>query len=423
MSDWHAGAATAILDVHEGTRLGGYADRTEGATCTHDPLEISALSLTCDGRWLHIVTADVVGVDGGLAADIAAAAGVDASDILLCATHTHSGPLGVPRRLHPASPTTIEPDLRAHFIEVAAGAVSEATGAMRPVVLAAGASRVDGAWTNRNDPDATGDDQVRYLAATGDEGSLVALLMLVPCHPTVLGAWNLEVSADLHGGIRRAVRARLGAAGQDATLLTATGAAGDISTRFSRRESSFAEVDRLGDIVAGAVLNGLGHATLTGGGLRRASETVTLPMRERDLENEAVAHRDALAAWKAAEDDPTVPEAVKRRLYTRLQGAAILRETGNVAPVSMTIDCWLLGDTLALTAAPGEPFSSHARRVEQGSPFDMTWVVGYANGYVGYIVDDAAIEAGTYEALASPYGPGASEVVVSAATKALRALV
>src|SRR5690606_7653768 len=97
--------------------------------------------LRCDEQWLHIVTADMVGVDGELPAEIARSAGIDASNLLLYASHTHSGPLGVPHRLHPASPPTFEPGLRARFIATAARAISEAAGDMRPAVLAAGESR------------------------------------------------------------------------------------------------------------------------------------------------------------------------------------------------------------------------------------------------------------------------------------------
>jgi hypothetical protein len=263
---------------------------------------------------------------------------------------------------------------------------------------------------------------VSFLTVTGEDGVLDALMMLIPCHPTVLGAWNLEVSADLHGGIRRAIRARLEAASQDATLLTATSAAGDISTRFSRRESSFAEVDRLGELVVRPMVSALERPRPVEGGLMQATETVWLPMRERDAEAEARRHAEALAAWQMIEHDPAVSESEKRRVYTRLQGASILREMGDIAPVAVTIGGWLLGDVLAIVTVPGELFASCGRLIEEASPFDSTWVVGYANGYAGYLVDDAAIAAGTYEALASPYAPGAGQVVVDAALKMLRDL-
>jgi hypothetical protein len=419
MSEWHAGEATITFDIPVGTLLGGYADRTKGSTGTHDALEISALTLTCGGRWLHIVAADVVAVDSDLPVDIAHAAGIKVNDLLLCATHTHSGPLGVARRLHSASPLTVDPELRARFVDQMAETLTRASQHIQPVDLATGDARIEGVWTNRTDPAAAGVDRVRTLAATGADGSLVALLVMVPCHPTVLGAWNLEVSADLHGGIRRALRTRLGAAGERATLLTVTGAAGDISTRFARRESSFAEVDRLGDTVAAAVVSGLGDLDLVGDGLRRASASALLPMRERDAEAEARAHEEALAAWKAIEYDEAVHEATKRLVYTRLQGAEILRDMTALPPVSAAIGGWALGNTLALATVPGELFSSCGRLIEQGSAFDPTWVVGYANGYVGYLVDSGAVAAGTYEALASPYGSGAGQVVTETALRVL----
>jgi len=67
-----------------------------------------------------------------------------------------------------------------------------------------------------------------------------------------------------------------------------------------------------------------------------------------------------------------------------------------------------------LIAVPGELFASlGARTVECVS--EPVLVLGYANGYVGYLVDDAAEAAGTYEALASPFASGAGNAVAMAA--------
>ncbi|HET9660382.1 MAG TPA: hypothetical protein VFP05_08620, partial [Thermomicrobiales bacterium] len=49
-------------------------------------------------------------------------------------------------------------------------------------------------------------------------------------------------------------------------------------------------------------------------------------------------------------------------------------------------------------------------------------VLGYANGYVGYLVDDAAHAAGTYEALASPFASGAGDVVANASIDAMSSI-
>ena len=73
-----------------------------------------------------------------------------------------------------------------------------------------------------------------------------------------------------------------------------------------------------------------------------------------------------------------------------------------------------LGDVV-LVAVPGELFSSLGRRIK-GESAGTTLILGYANGYVGYLTDISAHDSETYEALASPFDPEAGERVAEAAT-------
>ena len=62
------------------------------------------------------------------------------------------------------------------------------------------------------------------------------------------------------------------------------------------------------------------------------------------------------------------------------------------------------------------------QRMREVSPFPITLVIGYANGYAGYLMDDAAHTLGTYEALASPFGPRAATTVEAGAIALLHRL-
>jgi hypothetical protein len=55
-----------------------------------------------------------------------------------------------------------------------------------------------------------------------------------------------------------------------------------------------------------------------------------------------------------------------------------------------------LGD-LILYASPSELFSEYADRLKAASPFAHTLVVGYANGYIGYVVVPECAVEGVYE--------------------------
>ncbi|MGI8405575.1 MAG: hypothetical protein ACR2OE_12585 [Thermomicrobiales bacterium] len=200
---WQAGSAIASFPIAPGTPLGGYLDRAGPSTATLDELQIGALVLRCGNRRLAIVTADVVGVDTALVDTMANASGIPRVELLLSASHTHSGPRAIVERLHPADPSVLDPGLRARFVATAARVLAEANERCEPVTLATCEWHAHGTWSNRNDRHGPNDTRIRLLTARRSDRSLQTAIALVACHPTILGASSMVISADLIGGIRR----------------------------------------------------------------------------------------------------------------------------------------------------------------------------------------------------------------------------
>ena len=115
-SGWQAGAAIRPFPIAPGTPMAGYMARSGPATGTLDPLTIGAIVLRAQGEQVVIVTADLAGIDEALVSEIAGAAGLPSDRLMLCASHTHSGPAGVTARLHPADDDQSDPALRAAFV-------------------------------------------------------------------------------------------------------------------------------------------------------------------------------------------------------------------------------------------------------------------------------------------------------------------
>lgn len=63
------------------------------------------------------------------------------------------------------------------------------------------------------------------------------------CHPTILHAENLEISADLIGYLNKKLESQFNMS------IFFNGSAGDISTRFIRKKTGFEEIKRLGDLI------------------------------------------------------------------------------------------------------------------------------------------------------------------------------
>ena len=93
-----AGAAKVELEVAPGTPLDGYTWRMgRGAVEAHDPLWVRALYLEKDDTRLFLVSADLHSISGALRERVLdlAPGGVLDHQVILTATHTHSGPGGM----------------------------------------------------------------------------------------------------------------------------------------------------------------------------------------------------------------------------------------------------------------------------------------------------------------------------------------
>jgi len=78
-----------------------------------------------------------------------------------------------------------------------------------------------------------------------------------------------------------------------------------------------------------------------------------------------------------------------------------------------------IGD-LGLIGIPGEPFTHTVLDIKEQSPKPLTGVISYANDYQGYFPDALSIEAGSYEALISPYGADVADMLRATATDLLK---
>src|SRR5437868_1401156 len=88
-----AGVGKAEITPRVGTPLGGYGDRKgKPSTGAHDPLFAKALILDDGKSRATIVTTDLIGSNPAITLRVAMKTGTPPERLLLCASHTHSGP-------------------------------------------------------------------------------------------------------------------------------------------------------------------------------------------------------------------------------------------------------------------------------------------------------------------------------------------
>lgn len=410
------GHGSAPLPVADGTAMGGYADRPGPSSGVLDELQVDCLSIGGAAGRLVLVVAEVVCVNDDLAAGVRRRVheGLDepVADVWVCATHTHSGPdVGCVAGGGP-TPLAWRRRIGDAAVEAARAAVaseSECAGRLH-------AGELRGVGSQRGRDGAEPRVSVDVVSCIDADGRLAGVVAVVPVHPTVLPAGSTLVSGDLAAATRRALARRCSANGSP-WVVVATGAAGDISTRRTRRAQTSEECRRLGEEAAEqiAALMRAEPASLWEPGSGACSShrwPVAMPVRRQDP-TDLTALRRTLEERRAAELTRGAT-ASARTLETALQGVGVAHANQDWAgrgAIDLSLSAARLG-RLCLFGIGAEPFHS-IRDDVRGRCADPAVVIGYANGHVGYLPDEDAYSEAGYEVLSSPFGPDAAATTVA----------
>ena len=391
----HFGAAAADITPPVGIAMGGYWGRRSGATHIRDRLMAKALVCGCDAARVALVAVDLVGLDAdavrGIREKIRRATGIEGAAIMVCASHTHAGPLTFPFRGMGR--------IDSRYLDRVADAVVEA------VVAAAADSRPGRLYyarppvqigINRREPHPQGTrigqnpagpvvpyaHVLRFVATDGTG----ATLFNHACHPVVLGHDNLQISGDFAGAAARHIEEQTG----DKAIFV-NGACGDVNPRIT--SGSFADVEALGQALGQAVLEGRDAATpLDISALRWAHERLDLPLqppptRWRVEAEKLKWHLRARLAWGGEAVKAQLEWAVARRKWVRA-GA----ERARVQPFE--IQALALGE-LVLLGVEGELFARYQLDLE--AAHEPAVLCGFANGCIGYVPTADEYAHGGYE--------------------------
>jgi hypothetical protein len=240
---------------------------------------------------------------------------------------------------------------------------------------------------------------------------LFGVLAVVPVHPTVLPASSTAISGDLASAIRTSLRAALGSP----WVVVATGAAGDISTRWTRRAQTADECRRLGGAAAGQIAALMQSAATPI--WERGTTAVAAARHRLALPARAGGDADQVAGLRAELEDEHARDlrrgatAAARTIETTLQGLDVAQARRPARAVPLPLSAARLG-RLALLGIGAEPFHSFGEALRARCAPSV--VLGYANGHAGYLPDAAAYATTGYEALSSPFRRDAEATAVAA---------
>ncbi|HWQ55229.1 MAG TPA: neutral/alkaline non-lysosomal ceramidase N-terminal domain-containing protein [Bryobacteraceae bacterium] len=262
-----AGTARVEITPPSLMEMYGYARRKCGpANGTHDPLYAKALVLATGDTRVAIVTMDIGSiVSPDLSRRVREELGIPV--LLLAASHTHSGPKFLPYGGEEVAGGAaflkeLEPKLFA--------LVQQAAKEMFPARLAYGRGALQLGYNRllpRDDgrsralfenpdriPYGPVDPEFMLLRVEDASGAPRALMVHYATHAVVLGPTNCKYSADYPG----VLQARVEAAVAGVQCMFVQGGAGDVNPLFLARtgneEQDFAQVSRMGELLANAVL-------------------------------------------------------------------------------------------------------------------------------------------------------------------------
>jgi hypothetical protein len=260
--------------------------------------------------------------------------------------------------------------------------VKEASEKMQPVMLGTGtgacrmninrrARFADGTvWLGRN-PDGPCDHEVAVVRIDDLNRNPIAIFVNWPCHGTVSGQENYQITGDWPGAAARFVEKSFD---HKVIVPVTAGASADINPIYGPNDR-FRDIDAIGMLLGeevGRVAKSI--ETFPGGTIEALNMTVTAKG--------------------------------KKRLDSRAPDQEL--EPGD--DVEIQLSALKIG-SLLFAGVSGELMTEIGMRIKSESPFKNTIVITHCNGNSGYLCTDAAYPEGGYEAMVSRTMPGTEYLI------------
>ncbi len=384
-SPWRAGLASVDITPPTGLWMAGFAVRKQPSQGVALPLHAKALALEdAGGGRAVIVTLDLLGltepVVQRIAAEVARRHGLSREHLLLCSSHTHSGPvvddqLAVAYDLTGAQWDAIRDSTRRIESQVV-DLVGQALRSPRAVRLRTGRSQAAFAANRRTAfPGGPTDHAVPALLVESPSGKPLAVLFGYACHNTTLTADFVRYHGDYAG----VAQAELERRHPGAVALFAAGCGADSNPA---PRGTIELVEQHGKALADAVDRALATSRrLAGDRLRAAFTNVTLDY----------APAPPPETWRARLDDqnPYVRRHARAMLDTIARDGRV--QSAEQAPLHV-----LRIGNLAFVAMGGEVVVDYALAIKRAYG-DPTWVAGYTDTVFGYLPSVRVLREGGYE--------------------------
>ncbi len=435
-------AGLAVIDITPpvGYRMSGYFSERL-STGTSNPLRAKAIVLRQGDTSAALVFCDIIGLSLDVSSRVrqiaAKRTGIPAENILIAATHSHTGPLyfgALRKHFHNLAiaehgrDSCEKVDYSSELAKKIIRAITQANSKAEPVRLNVGVAEQDGLSFNRRfhmkngtvrfNPGVMNPDILRpagpidpdvgivFFNKAGD-GSPNAALVNFTLHLDTVG--GTKYAADYPFYIEQSLRQVYG---NDFVLLFGTGTCGDINhIDVTRRERL--KTDFIGNTLAQTVkAKARSLENIAGPSLAVRSEIVRVPLQRYGPDKVAWARENIK---KVGTSELSFLEQVEA--YKILAIEMRRSET-----IGLEVQVFRLSSDVAVVGLPGEVFVDLGLAVKRASPFATTLVIELCQDAPGYIPTKKAFAEGSYETVNSRVAPGGGEKMAEAAVRLLKEL-
>lgn len=435
------GAAEVDITPPIGHRMAGYFDERL-STAIHDALHAKALVVGQGRQRIALVFCDLVGFSLNVTTNARAQAsrqtGIPVSNIVICATHSHTGPLFDDVRRHYFHEAAIakygkDPQEKIHYpdflTERLVKVVVTANRSLRPAVLEAGVVKQAGLPFNRRywmkngkvafNPGQLNANIVRPAGPVdSDVGILLARdartkkpfagVTIFAMHADTVG--GTEYSADYPYYLQQRLRR---AFGNEFISAFGAGTCGDLNQiDVARKEQvkGFEVAERLGTTLGQTVVDASGRLpVMRTPSLAVCGRTLTVPLQDVTPEQLAEARANIGKLGDTNSDFFLKVRAVRALDLERLGPTR-----------RMEVQVFRLDAETAFVCLPCEIFVELGLAIKRASPFKNTIVISICNDRPSYVPTQKAFTEGSYEVTNARVKPGAGEMLVEAAVQLLK---
>lgn len=421
MTQLKAGFAEVDITPEPGVEKAGWLNRIVAESIL-DPIFAKALVLESSGTRVGFVALDLLSVRRSQVRDIRALAGrcgIPPAHLMVSAVHNHAGPAIV-------SVGDTKRDDR--YVAVLMGRIEEA---LRRAVALLGPARLgvatmsegrisfirryvmkDGS-TMTHPPkfspqirhaEGVIDPELGVVGIQDGQGRWLGFAVNFACHPCHHGG-DTCISAGYPGCLSRELK---GIYGAGCVTVFLNGAFGDIQHSHPFMKERYVDMEHMGRVLAEDV-QGLASGMTFENDVRLRSASAVVKLALRDI--------DGRYGLKAPHRQLQGRERIFADAVEKLR-----RKKAQKDYTEAEVQCLRIGGDTAFVGIPAELFVEFGLKIKKGSPAPRTFIVGGANGMVGYVPTRAAIEGGGYEAsisMTSKLVPEAGDLLAAKALELL----